>query len=346
MKPEIRNPKSDPNSHSALRRPKTRRPVEFQSVLGGLLDCFRFPDLGFRILGPGAALAVCGFCLSGLGAQIYETTTPYHHIRVVDEGGLRTLCFDDGLETRMSIPNPLQGHFEYTEYFHTPWLWNTNISSVLMIGLGGGSVQRAFEHFYPNVRIDSVEIDPAVVRVAETYFGFRSSDRQKIFVEDGRMFLRRSPARYDLIILDAYIQGRYGSSIPQHLATREFFELARNHLTTNGVLAYNVIGSINNWHAEIVGAIYRTLKTTFPQVYLFPAQSSQNVVLIATRATIRADASALRRRAYTMVQTQRLTLPGFMSRLERFQASPPQSAITSPVLTDDYAPVEGLAAEK
>ena len=36
-------------------------------------------------------------------------------------------------------------------------------------------------------------------------------------------------------VLDAYVQHRYGSSIPYQLATEEFFQLASDHLTTNGV---------------------------------------------------------------------------------------------------------------
>src|SRR5437588_10423879 len=92
-------------------------------------------------------------CPSAPAALIYEVTSPYHHIRVVEEANLRTLCFDDALESRMSVANPLQGHFEYTEYFHMPWLWNTQITSVVMIGLGGASTQRAFEYYYPNVTV-------------------------------------------------------------------------------------------------------------------------------------------------------------------------------------------------
>jgi spermidine synthase len=157
------------------------------------------------------------------------------------------------------------------------------------------------------------------------------------------MFLRRSPERYDLIILDAYVQGRYGSAIPQHLATKEFYELARDHLTTNGVVAYNVIGTLNGWRADIVGAIYHTLNTVFPQVYVFPASSSQNLVLLATRSSVKADLNALRQRAAYLVKNGLVTLPGFTSRVERFQTLPPANAARSPVLTDDYAPVEGLA---
>ena len=281
-----------------------------------------------------------------LGAGlVYEITSAYHHIRVVDDGGVRTLYFDDAMETRMSIANPLQGHFEYTEFFHLPWLWNTGITSVLTIGLGGGSVQRSFEHYYPGVRIETVEIDPAVLEVAKSYFGFKESDRQKAFIEDGRVYLRRTRSRYDLIVLDAYVQGRYGSSIPQHLATKEFFELARDHLSTNGLVAYNVIGSVNAWHSDVVGALYRTLKAVFPQVYLFPARTSGNVVLLATRASGRVDIAPLRTRAVFLRDSGRIQLPGFIQRLESFSANPPPNALRSPILTDDYAPVEGLSAD-
>ncbi|HWW02061.1 MAG TPA: fused MFS/spermidine synthase [Candidatus Acidoferrum sp.] len=277
--------------------------------------------------------------------QVFEATSAYHHIRVVDDRGIRTLFFDDAMETRMSLQDPSQGHFEYTEYFQMPWLWNTQLTRVLMIGLGGGSTQRAFERYYPDVSVQSVDIDPIVVQVAHNYFGFVESERQKVATEDGRMFLRRSQARYDLIILDAYVQGRYGSSIPQHLATKEFFELARDHLNkTNGIVAYNVIGNINGWRANVVGALYRTLKSVFPQVYAFPAATSQNVVLLATTATVRADLNALRQRAAVLIQARRIISPGFLPRLDRFQPQPPPNAPTCPVLTDDFAPVEGLAA--
>jgi spermidine synthase len=255
---------------------------------------------------------------------------------------MRILCFDDATESRMSIEDPLKGHFEYTEYFHLPWLWNTQLNNVLMIGLGGASAQRSFEYYYPSVTVSTVEIDPAVVDIARDYFNLRVSDHQKVHVSDGRMFLRRSTAKQDLIILDAYVQGRYGAGIPQHLATKEFFEIVRDHLTTNGIVAYNVIGSVSGWRAEIVGAIYRTLNTVFPQVYLFPCKSSLNCVLIATKAKGRADINGLRVRAAQLVQAQKITMPTFRERLESLQARPPPNAGTSPILTDDYAPVEGL----
>lgn len=281
--------------------------------------------------------------LSARAEEVYSVTSPYHHVRVVDEGDLRYLCFDDATESRISKANPLLGHFEYTEYFHMPWLWNTNISTVLMVGLGAGTAQRAFEHYYPEIKVTTIEIDPTVLRVAKSFFQFKESARQKVIVEDGRLFLRRNTSRYDAILLDAYVQGRYGSSIPQHLATREFFEIVKSRLTTNGVVAFNVIGSLSGSRAGITGAIYRTLKAVFPQVYLFPAKSSQNIVFLATIAEVRAELPALRARADALVARKTVTLPGFRERVDVFRTAPPNSASSSPVLTDDYAPVEGLA---
>jgi len=68
-----------------------------------------------------------------------------------------------------------------------------------------------------------------------------------------------------------------------------------------------------------------------------------NVVLIATTARVSAGLSALRQRGSLLVQSGRLGLPGFQGLLEQFQSQPPPNAVVSPILTDDYAPVEGLS---
>jgi spermidine synthase len=280
----------------------------------------------------------------GNAKTIFETTSAYHHILVVEENFTRIMCFDDAQESRMSMDNPLLGHFEYTEYFHMPWLWKTNISKVLMVGLGGGSTQRLFEHYYTNTTFETVEIDPVVVQVAKNYFQFKENNRQKVYVEDGRMFLRRSTNQWDLILMDAYVQSRYGSSIPQHLATKEYFEIISKHLPTNGVLSYNIIGDIRARGPEIVGAIYKTMNAVFPQVYVFPADTSYNVVLVATKEAARTELPVLRARAQDMVKSKLIQLPNFTTRLDRMRPAAPTSAARSPVLTDDYAPVEGLAS--
>src|SRR5437870_12449102 len=98
-----------------------------------------------------ASFSVALCCAISLqAAVVFDTFSAYHHIQVVDQGGTRTLSFNGSMETKMSPANPLQGHFEYTEYFQMPWLWIPDLSRVLMVGLGGGSTQRAYQHYFTN----------------------------------------------------------------------------------------------------------------------------------------------------------------------------------------------------
>jgi len=286
-----------------------------------------------------------GLACPGWAAEekvVFEATSPYHYIQVVDRGRMRVLHFDNATESRMSLDDPMQGHFEYTEYFHMPWLWNDRIKSVLMIGLGGGSIQRAYQHYYPQVQCQTVELDPKVEEVARDYFQVKESETLKIVIEDGRVHLRRTQAKYDVIILDAYTANRYGSYIPYSLATKEFFALAKEHLTENGVLAYNVIGDVDGRREDIVGAMYQTLKACFPQVYMFPAASSRNVVLVATKSRDAMTMAQLDRRADDLIESKRTTFPNLKTRLESLRASPPLNAANSRVMTDDFSPVDGL----
>jgi spermidine synthase len=289
-----------------------------------------------------ACISLVPMTASGQERVVFEATSPYHHIRVLDRDGLRVLSFDGSEETRMSLRDPLQGHFEYTEYFHLPWLWQPRMTNVVMIGLGGASTQRAYQHYYPEVTVETAEIDPLVLRVAREYFEFKESPTQRVRIMDGRMHLRRRQAACDAIIVDAYVENRYGSFIPYHLATKEFFELARQRLNTNGVLAYNVIGTLDVWQADIVGSIFQTMKGVFPQVYLCPARESRNVVLLGVNSEKRLTHFQLQQRASALIQSGRVTLPTFRARAQAVRVNPPPGFGRAKVLTDDFAPIDGM----
>jgi spermidine synthase len=273
---------------------------------------------------------------------LFERTSAYHHIQVYDENGIRTLSFNGSWETQMTITNPLTGHFEYTEYFQMPWLWNHDIKRVLMAGLGGGSTQRAYQHYYTNVLVDTVEIDPAVVEVAEKYFTVTETPNSRIHTNDARVYLRLSTNRYDVILMDAYSTTRYGSSLPVQLTTKEFFQIASDRLGTNGVLAYNVIGQIRGFRMNVIGALYRTMSEVFPRVYMFPAVESRNIVIIGTKSDESYSLQRVQQEGEALKKVGIVTLPTFSLRLKSFTRQQPAALARSPLLTDDYAPIESL----
>jgi spermidine synthase len=206
------------------------------------------------------------------------------------------------------------------------------------------------------VWVDVVEIDPAVVQVARSYFAVPEDPRLRIHVADGRAYLQRARQRYGAILVDAYSSGPYGGILPYHLATREFFEIARQHLTDGGSLVYNVITTYGE--GAVLPDVYGTIANGFQSTYTFQAQTSLNVVIVAQRIDsepLRSDGSRAGRQwpggpwldhPLGVRQLQALAadllgaglpLPSILPRRVGQAASlPPPSRI----LTDDYAPTD------
>jgi len=267
--------------------------------------------------------------------------TLYHHIVVEDWGTHRGLRFDADWQSTMSLRNPLEGHFEYVDFFHAAFAFNPDIRSVLFVGLGGASGPRRFRHDYPDVEIDIVEIDPVVVEVAKQFFFFKEDDKMHVAIEDGRVYLQRARKTYDLIVMDAYASSAYGAHVPFHLATKEFFQLAARRLSERGVLMYNVIGSVAGHDSRPVRAIYHTVQSVVPNICYFPAETSRNVVICAVKGPRVSMPESLIPYGKTLVDEKQVVLPGFLRRLGRYRRAP-LTTTDVPLLTDDFAPVNNL----
>jgi SAM-dependent methyltransferase len=115
------------------------------------------------------------------------------------------------------------------------------------VGLGVGTLAAYGE---PGRRMDFFEIDPAVVDLARSQFGFlgRSEADVRITVGDGRLSLEKAPdATYGLIVLDAFSS----DAIPAHLLTEEALRSYRSKLAPGGLLAVHV----TNRHLDLVPVV-------------------------------------------------------------------------------------------
>lgn len=137
---------------------------------------------------------------------------------------------------------------------------NPGAKRVLVIG--GGVIPTAMRRIDPGLRIDVVELDPAVVAVAKRYFGFREDPSLRTFTGDGRVFVRRQAragVRYDLIIIDAYER----VYVPEHLMAREFIGEVKSLLAPGGVVASNTFarGPLAPYEAATYQAIFDDTRT-------------------------------------------------------------------------------------
>jgi spermidine synthase len=287
-------------------------------------------------------LTVATYALA-LGDTLLEIDTPYHHLQVVDSydvqhhSTVRTLILDDNLHSAMDLKDPDRDVFPYTEYFHLGFLLNPNVTRVLFIGGGGFTGPKSFLRDYPTVQVDVVEIDPEVILVAEQYFRVNASNpRLHIYNDDGRIFLRRTSQTYDLIVLDAYSK----SYVPFHLMTGEFFKETTAHLRLNGSIISNLISRISNDQNQLLVAEVNTIHTSFPNVYTFAVagisyQDLQNVIILATLLPQHLISTDFEHLASTNV----VTIPDLRQDVRNYFTI---STGNSPILTDNYAPVETL----
>lgn len=203
--------------------------------------------------------------------------SPYAELRVVDTENGRHFVIDGGIHSIVDLDS-YQSVFPYVHVLDISKLFFEKEGRLLLIGLGGGSVAKNFA--LAGWQVDAVEIDPAVVDVAYKYFGLDTSEA-RVFVMDGRKFLKEKDQLYDLIVLDAF----GSSSIPFHLVTKESFGLAASRLKPEGVLAINVEALV--WNHILVRSLAATLKPHFESVLALPTSHAPevvgNIVVFASR---------------------------------------------------------------
>lgn len=279
---------------------------------------------------------VTGF-MPHIGTLVIEKETPYSHLDVVDSDNTRTMYLNGLRHSQMDKDNPNDLLLTYSKYFHLGQLFNPQLEKILFVGGGGFSGPKNFLETYPDSLIDVVEIDPDVIEAAKTYFFLKDNPRLKIFNEDARTFLMDSDKKYDLIILDAYA----ADYVPFHLLTQEYFQILNNHLEPGGVVVSNLIGSLEGDTSDLPRSVYKTMKNSFPTVYVFTTNevrigNIQNLIFVATQDKVQFDRIDLESLSY---QNKANNLLSDINYLENYYPSGMRTDNVS-ILTDDFSPVE------
>lgn len=239
--------------------------------------------------------AVAGGQAAGERAGVVHVEpSRYAPVVVIEEFGERCIAFGSSpsgsRQTCVDLDDPKALVFSYTRMMLGALYLQPQPARVLVIGLGGGTLPTVLAELLPQAQIDTVEIDPAVVRVAEAWFGFRQGPRQRVHLQDGRAFVEaaaRAGRRYDLVMLDAYGP----DYIPRHLMTREFLQQVKAILAPSAVVAANTFTASDMYARE---------SATYAEVFgPFFNLRANNRVILAVNGTlpdddaVRANARAL-----------------------------------------------------
>ena len=196
----------------------------------------------------------------------------YGNLALVATSESRSL-FENGLRV-LTVPDPSAAE----ESVHFALLEHTAPRSMLLIGGGiNGSLAQALQYSSLE-RVDYVELDPAILGVAERHFAqawtrVRSDPRVRIHPMDGRLFLKTSNAKFDVIIIN--LPDPFTAQL-NRFYTREFFLEAAEKLNPGGVLSFQVTGAenyISQELADLLRCLEKTLRAVFPQVVAIPGET-------------------------------------------------------------------------
>ena len=264
---------------------------------------------------------------------LYRRITPYQTLQVAEIEGERYLESDRVIQAAVRLADGKPA-INYIRIAPAALLFKPDIERGLLLGLGAGSCARVLREAKPDVGFDYVEIDPAVPQVAQRFLGFEPAPGDVLAIDDARRYLAKSDRRWDFIFADTYV----GRAVPFHLATVEFFRLARQRLTPDGVLVLNLAGGLESPFAR---AMYRTVSEAFPHLYAFRAPRLTNIVVIATQQETRTPRAALAAAAERLDATARLEVPATLM-VGKLHLEVDLEVLEAPLLTDEFAPVERL----
>jgi spermidine synthase len=201
-----------------------------------------------------------------LGTQDFENQFPSRRVRrdstatviAYGEGMRRSLLVNGMGMTSLTPITKMMAHLTLASLDHAP-------QSALVICFGMGTTFRSIESW--NIPGTAVELVPSVPKLFSYYHAdaaaVLSSPQAHVVIDDGRRFLERSPAKYDVIILDPPppVQTA-GSSL---LYSQDFYTVAKTRLQPGGI--------VQQWLPEAddatQAAVARSIKNSFPYVRVF-----------------------------------------------------------------------------
>lgn len=276
---------------------------------------------------------------------LHQEDSPYQQVRVRDDtqGLLRYLILDRTFHAVMWNADPVALYLPYSQLMMAALALPPEPRRGLILGHGGGSLAKWLARYWPDLELDTVEVDPSVVQAAERYFSYAPATGHHVHVKDARMFLRSTSATYDVIWLDVFAR----HLIPFHLTTQEFFREVRARLHPDGVLAVNLASSGEGPDRLRAQAVVATMKTVFPVIRSYGVKGpwktvkqskAENLIFFAgsPEETMRpADFGA---KVEALLAQGRLPVEARELLAMRIEQEWPAGI----VLTDDYAPYDLL----
>jgi spermidine synthase len=109
---------------------------------------------------------------------------------------------------------------------------------ILVLGVAGGSVIKTLvDEIKYKGKITGVEIDPEIIKIANTYFQLDEIENLEIVIDDAFEFVLKTKTKYDLIIIDIF----QDTTMPNFLFETFFINRVCSLLKSHGFILFNTM---------------------------------------------------------------------------------------------------------
>ena len=196
---------------------------------------------------------------------------------IENSGGERVLKFNNRFQmggTAARVAEKRQAHI--------PLLLHHNPRRALFIGLGTGITFSAAK-YYQDLTADGIELVPEIAE-ATRYFRTENeteSANLRIWVADGRRFVRATDQKYDVIVADLFHPGQDGAGF---LYTFEHFDAIRRRLNDQGVFCQWL--PVYQMDIEAIEIVTATFANVFPECEIWLLRFNLDVPVIGLIARV------------------------------------------------------------
>ena len=242
--------------------------------------------------------------------------SPPHTLETSEEAGVRFLHFgSEWVQGAMRIARPYNLELEYTREMAACLLLRPETDwpkHVLQVGLGAASLTKFWYRHRPEAKQTIVEINPAVVLMAQQYFKLPNNEgRIDIQIADGVAWMREErKEKFDCIMVDGYDHNaRFGA-----LGTESFYRDCRKRLSKRGLLVLNLFGRAHGYKKQI-----ENLRAAFDGrvLALAPVEGGNAIAFAAHGEPVALEMAMLRADARRLIDETGLKFVGTLVRLDQ-----------------------------
>ena len=250
-----------------------------------------------------AALGAAAVAVHGIVVQIARTRSGVARVktvrdasgaevRVLVQGGVyqsATYTGDRWAEPVFAYYRAFDDIFESEDAMQVGF--HHGIDRILMLGGGGYSYPKFALTAHPDLRMDVVEYDAEVTRLARRWFYLdelerAAGDRLKVITAEARSYLGVTSVghrRYDAVLSDCF----GGAEPVRALATVEALQLVKKSLNPGGVYAANIVSSDGGADVSLLRDCTATALAVFGHAWVVPCADEEfggegNYLLLAS----------------------------------------------------------------